>query len=123
MAPIIRWRHNTEITTVSWLWKPLIPQGKVTIIQGNGGDGKTTLILTVAAMLSKGIQPPTLKDDKLKPCKTCDPITTFYLTNEDEISDTSLPRFIRAGGDVSRFAYSGEMEYHMTLDQMDLMQS
>ena len=49
--PIIRWGHETEITDVEWLWKPLIPYGKVTIIEGDGGDGKTTMILTVTAML------------------------------------------------------------------------
>lgn len=49
--PIIKWGHETEIVPVSWLWKPFIPYGKVTIIEGDGGDGKTTMILTIAAML------------------------------------------------------------------------
>ncbi len=49
--PIIRWGYETEITDVEWFRKPLIPFGKVTIIEGDGGDGKTTMILTVTAML------------------------------------------------------------------------
>ena len=49
--PIIRWGYETEITDVEWLWKPLILYGTVTIIEGDGGDGKTTMILTVTAML------------------------------------------------------------------------
>lgn len=39
---------------VSWLWFPFIPYGKLTIIQGDPGDGKTTFILNIAAKLSKG---------------------------------------------------------------------
>ena len=39
---------------ISWLWYPFIPYGKLTIIQGDPGDGKTTFILNIAAKLSKG---------------------------------------------------------------------
>ena len=39
---------------VSWLWFPFIPYGKLTIVQGDPGDGKTTFILNIAAKLSKG---------------------------------------------------------------------
>ena len=92
---IIRWGTETEIKEITWLWKPLIPFGKVTMLEGDGGDGKTTLILTVAAMLSRGELPPTLKEGKLVPADPVEPATTFYLTNEDEISDSSLRRFLR----------------------------
>lgn len=118
---VIRWGHETEIVPVSWLWKPFIPYGKVTIIEGDGGDGKTTMILTIAAMLSKGIQPPSLIRGHLQPASSCDAITTFYLTNEDEVADTSLVRFKRAGGVDSRFAYSGELEEHMTMTEENLL--
>ena len=40
---------------IEWLWYPLIPYGKLTIIQGDPGDGKTTLVLNLAAKLSKGV--------------------------------------------------------------------
>ena len=43
--PIIRWGHETEIVDIEWLWKPFLPFGKVSIIEGDGGDGKTTMIL------------------------------------------------------------------------------
>ena len=117
---IIRWGHETQIIDINWLWKPLIPYGKVTIVEGDGGDGKTTMILTIAAMLSQGTPPPTLCDGHLYPSDPVNPITTFYLTNEDEIADSSLKRFLRAGGDPSHFAYSGELEYHVTLKEEEL---
>ena len=119
---VVRWGIETEITDTHWLWKPLIPLGKVTILEGDGGDGKTTLILTVAAGLSRGELPPTLRDGKLIPSDPVEPATTFYLTNEDEISDSSLRRFLRAGGDASRFAYSAESEHHVTLTEKELRQ-
>ena len=119
---IIRRGSETALRDVSWFWKPMIPVGKVTILEGDGGDGKTTLILTVAAGLSVGAPPPTLQDGKLLPADPIPPITTFYLTNEDEIADSSLRRFIRAGGDPDRFTYSGEMEHHVTLNEPELRQ-
>ncbi len=119
--PIIKWGHQTEIIEIDWLWKPFIPYGKVAIVEGDGGDGKTTMILTIAAMLSQGIAPPALERGHLLPSQPCSPITTFYLTNEDEVADSSLKRFIRAGGNANRFAYSGELEHHMTLVEEELL--
>ena len=118
--PVIKWGHETKIIDIDWLWKPFVPYSKVTIIEGDGGDGKTTMILTIAAMLSQGIQPPPLERGHLLPSTSCEPITTFYLTNEDEVADSSLKRFVRAGGDPHRFAYSGELEHHMTINEQEL---
>lgn len=120
-TPIIKWGHDTRIMEVDWLWKPFIPFGKVTIVEGDGGDGKTTMVLSIAAMMSRGIQPPALERGHLLPSEKTAPITTFYLTNEDEVADTSLKRFVRADGDIHRFAYSAEMQHHMTLTEEELL--
>ena len=119
-GPVIKWGHDTLLGETNWLWKPLIPYESVTLIQGDGGDGKTTMILTIAAMVSRGVKPPTLFQGKLCPSESCPPVTTFYLTSEDEIADTTLRRFIRAGGDTTRFAYSAELQHHMTLREDEL---
>ena len=119
---IIRRGSETPLLDVSWFWKPLIAVGKVTMLEGDGGEGKTTLILTVAAGLSVGQPPPTLQDGRLIPADPVEPVSVFYLTNEDEIADSSLRRFIRAGGDTSRFFYSGELEHHVTLNEPELRQ-
>ena len=37
---------------IEWLWYPFIPYGKVTILQGDSGDGKSLMVLTLAAMLT-----------------------------------------------------------------------
>jgi DNA repair protein RadA/Sms len=44
-----------ETQIIEWLWYPYIPYGKISIIQGDSGDGKTTFALHVVAMLSKGM--------------------------------------------------------------------
>ncbi len=43
---------DVEAQEIKWLWYPFIPYGKLTIIQGDPGDGKSTLILNIAARLS-----------------------------------------------------------------------
>ena len=39
---------------VNWLWYPYIPFGKLTIIQGDSGEGKTTFVLAVISAMTKG---------------------------------------------------------------------
>lgn len=46
--------EDVEAREVSWLWYPYIPYGKITIVQGDPGEGKTTFILHLAALLTKG---------------------------------------------------------------------
>ena len=43
-----------ELKEVKWLWYPYIPFGKVTLLQGDPGDGKSKLMLSIAALLSNG---------------------------------------------------------------------
>ncbi|MCL2774906.1 MAG: AAA family ATPase, partial [Oscillospiraceae bacterium] len=46
--------QDVEAEPVSWLWEPYIPYGKITIIQGDPGDGKTTMALAIAAAVTNG---------------------------------------------------------------------
>ena len=50
----IRKLSEVELQEVNWLWYPYIPYGKITIIQGDPGEGKTTLALRLAAACSTG---------------------------------------------------------------------
>jgi len=44
--------NEVEATEISWLWYPYIPYGKITVIQGDPGDGKTTVVLAIAAAVT-----------------------------------------------------------------------
>ena len=45
--------RDVPIEPVQWLWYPYIPIGKLTMVQGDPGDGKTTFVLAVIAALTK----------------------------------------------------------------------
>ena len=77
-----------EAEEVKWLWYPYIPFGKITIIQGDPGEGKTTLGLRLAAACSNG--------DVLPNMEKCEPITVIYQTAEDGLGDTVKPRLTEA---------------------------
>ena len=54
--------HMEDVVSkeVEWLWYPYIPYGKITIIEGDPGEGKTTLVLMLAAALSRGFHFPAM---------------------------------------------------------------
>ena len=59
-----------EPKEVKWLWYPYIPVGKVTLLQGDPGDGKSKLMLSIAALLSKG-EPLPFTDEESEPMYWC----------------------------------------------------
>lgn len=86
---------------VKWLWYPYIPIGKITIVQGDPGEGKTTLVLAVAALLTRGGPMP-------ESGAQCEPFTVIYQTAEDGIADTIKPRLVAVGADCARVAVIDE---------------
>ena len=73
-----------------WLWYPYIPFGKVTLLQGDPGDGKSKLMLSLAALLSKGAPLPFADEDE-----SGEPMTVIYQTTEDDADDTVVRDLIR----------------------------
>lgn len=73
---------EVESQEVKWLWYPFIPYGKLTIIQGDPGDGKTTLVLNIAAKLSKG-------ESLDRDMNVQEPVNVIYQTAEDGLSGLS----------------------------------
>lgn len=45
---------DVQATSVHWLWYPFIAVGKITLLQGDPGDGKSTMMMNLIAELSKG---------------------------------------------------------------------
>ena len=109
--------HMEDVVSkeVEWLWYPYIPYGKITIIEGDPGEGKTTLVLKLAAALSRGLPLP-CDDDK-----EYEPIHIIYQTAEDGIEDTIKPRLEKAGADCSmiRAIDETDKELSMTDDRLE----
>ena len=60
MSTEVRCKYYSTIRErpVSWLWYPYIPYGKVTVLQGDPGEGKSTFMVNLAAALSHGVKLP-----------------------------------------------------------------
>ena len=99
---------EVPVEEVEWLWYPYIPFGKLTIIHGDGGEGKTTLILQLAALLSRG--------EKL-PCDSTErePIKVIYQTAEDGLGDTIKPRLLADNADCSQIKVIDESKATLTM--------
>lgn len=93
---------------VEWLWYPFIPYGKLTIVQGDPGDGKTTLILNIAAKLSKG-------EGLDSEMKLSEPMNVIYQSAEDGLADTVKPRLELAGADCERILVIDEKEKSLSM--------
>lgn len=105
----LRYFSTVTAKKVDWLWYPYIPFGKITIVQGDPGDGKTTLVLNIAALLSTGLPMPETSN---KPNHA----VVIYQSAEDGVEDTLKPRLVSAGADCSRIAFVDESEYGLKLN-------
>ena len=94
--------------TVEWLWYPFIPYGKLTIVQGDPGDGKTTFVLNIAANLSNG-------ESLDKDMKLTEPLNIIYQTAEDGLADTVKPRLEVAGANCERIVVIDEKEKSLSM--------
>ena len=77
---------------VRWLWQGRIPFGKITLLDGDPGLGKSTILLDLAARLSRG--------ERLPGGDQHPPMGTFLLMAEDGAADTIKPRLTNAGADM-----------------------
>ncbi|MCL4309922.1 MAG: AAA family ATPase [Actinomycetota bacterium] len=80
---------------VSWLWPGLIPQGKLTVLDGDPGQGKSTLAFNIAARVSRGHAMPDSSGGG-------EPAGVVILSAEDGLGDTIRPRLEAAGADLAK---------------------
>ncbi|WP_422928803.1 AAA family ATPase [Singulisphaera sp. PoT] len=81
---------------VRWLWEGRIPLGKVTLLEGDPGIGKSTLALDLAAKVSQGAQMPY---SKAGPSGASDVV---LFSGDDDLGDTVRPRLEAANADLTR---------------------
>ena len=110
--------EQIEIEKIGWLLYPFIPFGKVTIVQGDPGEGKTTMVLQIIAKLTKGEAVlPSGSDEPALEAKTVDlePVNVIYQTAEDGLGDTIKPRLLSAGADCSRVMVIDDNDQALTM--------
>lgn len=110
----ITYYNAVSSKTVDWLWYPYIPYGKITILQGDPGEGKSTMMMQLAALITNGKAMPDGSGDKI-------PGNVIYQAAEDGIEDTIKPRLEKAGADCSmiRVIDETDKELSMTDDRLE----
>lgn len=122
--------ESVKVEQIEWLLYPFIPFGKVTIIQGDPGEGKTTMVLQIIAKLTRG-EPillnkksqkeaqqdseENLKQEVLSQDNPIQPVNIIYQTAEDGLGDTIKPRLLAAGADCSRVLVIDDREQPLTM--------
>lgn len=95
------WRANAVSaasitpTAIHWAWPGWLALGKLTILAGAGGTGKTTLSIGLAATLTSGGRWP---DGEV--CR--ERRSVIIWSSEDDPADTIVPRLIGAGADLTK---------------------
>jgi putative DNA primase/helicase len=85
---------------IRWLWRGWLAHGKLHVLAGAPGTGKTTSAMSIAASVSGG---------RALPCgQRPDRGTVVIWSGEDDPADTLIPRLIAAGADLSRVRFVGD---------------
>ena len=94
----ITYYDTVSAKKVEWLWYPYIPYGKITIVQGDPGEGKSTMMIQIAALITNGKLMPDGSGEGI-------PGNVIYQAAEDGIEDTVKLRLEAAGADCRRIAF------------------
>lgn len=106
---ICEYYANVTSKPVEWLWYPYIPFGKLTVIQGDPGEGKSTFVLNLVSRLTNGYSMP----DGYELSSSG---VAIYQCAEDGMEDTIKPRLVQAGADCKKVAYIVSNDIDLTLD-------
>jgi RecA-family ATPase len=85
---------GVEPEEVSWLWPSWLALGKLALVDGDPGLGKSAMTLDLAARVSAGMAFPDSAE--------CEPAGVVLLSAEDGLADTIRPRLDAAGADTSK---------------------
>jgi len=96
---------------VQWLWPGRIPLGKITILQGDPGLGKSTLALDIASRISRNLPMP---DDSVS--ALTEPAAVFLMSAEDGLADTIRPRLDAVDADQQRISVPKDQHFLVPRD-------
>ena len=74
-----------------WIWPQMLAKGELHILSGEGGVGKTQIMLNLAATIATGGYFPNMNE----PCEVG---RVLYISGEDDPEKTLMPRFVACGG-------------------------
>jgi len=94
---------------VNWLWEPYLPSGAISLIQGDGGQGKTTVSLAIAAAVTRG-EPLPGQGGYIPPA------TVVIQNAEDSYAQTIRPRLEQFGADCEKIFTIDETDRGLTYD-------
>ncbi|WP_460359522.1 AAA family ATPase [Mycobacterium sp. ZZG] len=94
---------DVEPTKVEWLWRPWLPLGKVSILEGEPDVGKSALTLTLSAIVSNGGEwPDSIVGGDVVAGVAAEAAGVVLVGVEDDYADTVVPRLIAANADLTR---------------------
>ncbi|NYF80574.1 AAA family ATPase [Granulicella arctica] len=100
-------------TPITWLWDGYLPQGKLTLLAGAGGTGKSTLAFSITATITTaGLWPDGTR------CNQAGNVLIW--SSEDDPADTIKPRLMAVNADPTRYGIiSGTIDEHGIRDAFD----
>lgn len=102
---------DIPMAAVNWLWSGWLARGKLHLLAGDAGTGKTTLAIAIAATISSG---------GVWPDGTTAPEGNVLIwSGEDDAADTIVPRFACAGADLSRVLIVGDVRNSRSVRPFD----
>lgn len=109
ISSAISYYSDVRPVDVKWLWYPYIPYGKLTILQGDPGDGKSSMMMNLIGRASSGRNMP-----DGTPIEK--PIKVIYQCSEDGAADTIRPRLDENGAICGNVAFINENDKLLTMD-------
>lgn len=107
--------EDVQEENVKWLWKPYIPLGKITVLQGDPGLGKTFFTVRLAAIISTG---GAFQCGEKAPSGN-----VIFQTAEDGLEDTIKKRLLDAEADCTKIFVIDESSECLTLDDTRLREA
>ena len=116
---VARCMGDVEAMDISWVWINKIPHGRLTVLAGDGGVGKSFLTLAIASTVSTGARWPDGEPNS-------GPGSVVILNAEDDPGDTIRKRLDACGADVRRVytvdgvkrRHDGEVDYFSLVDDL-----
>ncbi len=94
-SPILRRMDTVQEESLRWLWPGRIPRGKLSLLSGAPGLGKSLVTIDIAARVTTGQGYP-------DGAGAGEPGGVVLLNAEDDAGDTIKPRLLAAGADCAR---------------------